>query len=227
MKLLRKSLVGAGCVVVGLSALGAGAGAAAPKYPIVVQKTRVDLDGDGDTAPGDTPGRAEILQTAQYSWALRVHVKSNVLTTPLETPEESRQPRLVAVGNVNGRRGDELFVNLETARDSIPGGQPILLYTYYHGQLVQADSGSTQLGVGDGSGPGVTYGVGCRSHGNQHLVVSREYESSFITGHPGWSERDLFYGWRHGHLHYLGRTGVHRITGAPRNTLTCGHTPVP
>jgi hypothetical protein len=175
----------------------------------LVYRTHADLDGDGRadvvsahktngqhgsiTATLAT-GRAVSIQTATFSVAL---------------------PAIVAVGNVDGRAGDELFVDVE----HISTNEFIGIYTYWHGQFRLA-----KTLAGYSAHPGLWAGMTCSARGSKHLITVHQ----FVEQARGWTRQDTVYAWSGPTLVVSATEPARAITGTPPPILVglhCGHAP--
>ncbi len=127
-------------------------------------------------------------------------------------------PGLVATGNLDGRPGEELFVDVVhvTTADSIG------IYTDWRGNLVRAGTLPAY-----GNDYGVVYGITCSAQGTRHTVTDHFFHIKFGTHQ--WMRQDTVYGWQGPALKQLAREPATRLRGAPSPALVgveCGHPPV-
>jgi hypothetical protein len=87
-------------------------------------------------------------------------------------------PGLVASGNVDGRPGEELLVDV----GHVTTAESIGIYTYWHGGLVRAGTLSAY-----GYDYGVLYGFTCSARGTRHFITQHDFyiNSAPIDGRAG------------------------------------------
>ena len=127
-------------------------------------------------------------------------------------------PGLVATGNVDGRPGEELFVDVT----HVTTAESISIYTDWRGSLVRAGTLPAY-----GNDYGVLYGITCGAQGNRHLVTDHSFYIRFGTHQ--WMGQDTVYVWQGPALKLFAREPARRLRGAPSPTLIgvqCGHVPV-
>ena len=94
-------------------------------------------------------------------------------------------PGLVATGNVDGRGGEELFVDDQ----HVTTAESISIYTYWHGGLVKAGTLSA-----DGYDYGVLYGLTCSGQGTRHFVTQHFFYIDVATHR--WMRQDTVLVWQ-------------------------------
>jgi len=127
-------------------------------------------------------------------------------------------PGLLATGNVDGRPGEELFVDVV----HVTTAESIGIYTDWRGSLVRAGTLPAY-----GNDYGVLFGVTCGAQGNRHTVTDHSFYIRFGT--HSWMRRDTVYVWHGPTLKQLAREPARRLRGAPSPALVgveCGHPPV-
>jgi len=126
-------------------------------------------------------------------------------------------PGLVASGNVDGRPGEELFVDVV----HVTTAESISIYTDWRGSLVRAGTLSAY-----GNDYGVLYGITCSVAGGRHLVTEHGFSIKFGT--HSWMRQDTVYSWKGPALKVFARGPARRMRGAPSPALVgvqCGHPP--
>jgi Immunoglobulin-like domain of bacterial spore germination len=127
-------------------------------------------------------------------------------------------PGLVASGNVDGRPGEELFVDVTHVSTS----ESIGIYTYWRGSLMRAGTLPAY-----GNDYGVLYGITCGAQGARHLITDHSFYIRFGTHQ--WMRQDTVYAWQGPALKLLARDPAKRLRGTPSPALVgvqCGHIPV-
>ena len=107
-------------------------------------------------------------------------------------------PGLAAAGNVNGRRGDELFVDLH----HLTTAEIIGVFTFAKGHLRLAGKVFAY-----GNDFPIHWGVDCATHGTKRVMVDHEFQLQIVGTHWRWTRKDVFFVWRGSVLH---RTGAAR-----------------
>lgn len=124
-------------------------------------------------------------------------------------------PDLVAAGNVDGRPGEELFVDVT----HVTTAESISIYTYRQAHLVKAGTLSAY-----GYDFGILYGLTCSVKSTRHFITEHDFSLKFGT-HP-WMRQDTVYVWHGATLKRLARHAATLIKGQPSPTLVdvqCGH----
>jgi len=208
-----------GGAVVALALVPAGAvaalaygrpGVGASTSPRLVYSARADVDGDGrpdrvTLHTGAAGGRLEVALA--YGRVIVVNARSDAPFLP----------GLVAVGNVDGRPGEELFVDVE----HITTDEMIAVYTYAAGGLRLAGTLPAY-----GEEYGLRFGITCSVRAGRHVITEHEFE---LQRSRRWTRRDTVYVWRGAALGRSIRGPAAPIAGAPPASLTgvaCGHAPV-
>jgi len=115
-------------------------------------RARVDVNGDGK------PGLVILRKRSRGQGVISLTLTSGHRSS-IETSSFAKMlPALVAVGNVDGRAGDELFVDVE----HFSTNEFIGIYTYWKGQLRLA-----KTLPGYSAHPGVWAGMTCSTHGSR------------------------------------------------------------
>jgi hypothetical protein len=188
-----------------------GVGAAAS--PRLVYRARADVDGDG------RPDQVTLLRTGPAGGLLEVTLASGRLlavSTPSDAPF---LPGLVAVGNVDGRPGEELFVDVGHTTTA----EAIAVYAYAAGNLRLAGTLAAY-----GEEYGLSFGITCSARGGRHFVIQHEFQLQLSKPHR-WTRRDVVYVWRGAALRLSARGQARAIAAGPPASLTgvqCGHMPV-
>jgi len=115
-------------------------------------RARVDVNGDG------RPDLVILRKRSRGQGVISLTLMSGRRSS-IETSSFAKMlPALVAVGNVDGRAGDELFVDVE----HLSTNEFIGIYTYWKGQLRLA-----KTLPGYSAHPGVWAGMTCSTHGSR------------------------------------------------------------
>jgi len=133
------------------------------------------------------------------------------------TSDAMWMPGLVASGNVDGRPGEELFVDVA----HVTTAERISIYTFWHGGLVKA---GTLPACGDDHG--VLYGVTCSVQGTRRFITDHSFYIKFGTDQ--WMRQDTVYVWQGPALKLLTRGAAERPRGQPPPPLIgvqSGHLP--
>ena len=173
------------------------------------------MDGDGrldliNLRTASQPGGAVIQVTLASGRVLSV--RTGTMPAAL--------PALVTVGNVDGRPGDELFVDVE----HISTSDSIGVYTYAGGQLRLAGEAPVS------AHPGLFAGITCTARGSQRILSAHQFVLQPLTGPRYWTRQDTNYVWQGSLLSQQAPAAVTRIAGTPPPGLVgvhCGHTPTP
>jgi hypothetical protein len=182
--------------------------AATPKR---VYRTHADVNGDGRPdlvtlrkGSFTTPGRLSVALAGGRRLSVKIPTDAVYL------------PSLLAVGNVDGRRGAELFVDTI----HVTTAESVGIFTLWAGKLKLA---GTLSAFGEDSGS--RFGISCTRRGARHLVIQHDFEQDVAAaGHP-WTRRDTTYTWSAGALMLLKHGRAHRIHGTPPSALAgvqCG-----
>jgi hypothetical protein len=181
----------------------------------VVYRAHANVDGDG------RPDLVTLRRTSASAGRLQVALASGRLLS-VKTPTDAPWlPGLVATGNVDGRAGEELFVDVT----HITTSEAIYVYTYWQGQLRLAGRLSAY-----GYDYGILSGITCSGDGSKQFVTERNFllQPSLLAGH--WTEQDTQYIWQGPTLKLYATHPARSIHGSPSPTLVgvqCGHTPTP
>ncbi len=191
------------CAIAIAVCAGAGVAVAASQggpavSPRLVYRARADIDGDGRLdaivlTPASSGGRLEA--TLSSGRTLVVHTASDAFFLP----------GLLAVGNVNGRPGAELFVD----EQHITTEENIAIYTYAGGTLRRAGALPAY-----GSDFGIRFGLTCASRAKRHYIYDDLYELRG-SAHRRWVRRETVYVWRGSTLKRLGSSPARSISGPP------------
>lgn len=166
--------------------------------PHLVYRARADIQGNGrlDTivlTPASTGGRIEATL-------------SSGRTVVVDTASDAYfLPGLVAIGNVDGRPGAELFVD----EQHITTEEIVAIYTYAGGALRRAGALPAY-----GSEFGIRFGLTCASRGGRHYVYDDLYELRGAA-HRRWTRRRTVYVWRGPRLRRLSVGPARSIPRAP------------
>lgn len=179
-------------------------------------RAHADVDGDG------RPDLITLRKASQHQGGLirvalasgrRISVKTSMFAVFL--------PALVAVGDVDGRGGDELFVDVE----HISTNEFIGIYTYWKGQLRLA---ATMPGYS--AHPGLWAGMTCSARGVRHFVTVHQFVLTPSSQPHYWTQQDPEYVWQGPALKLYTTGPTRRLTGLPPPGLVglhCGHPPTP
>jgi hypothetical protein len=131
----------------------------------VVYRAHADVNGDGradlvilKTGSVASPGRLEVSLASGPRVSVKIPTDAVYL------------PGLISVGNVDGRPGAELFVDLV----HVTTAEQVGVYTYWHGQLRAAATFSAY-----GSDFGIRYGITCAANASKHFITQHEF---LLTG---------------------------------------------
>ena len=176
-------------------------------------RAHADVDGDGraDLITLQKTHNGHGLIELTLASGRRASVKTSTFAGAL--------PALVAVGNVDGRPGDELFVNVE----HISTNELIGVYTYWNGRLRLA-----RTLPGYSAHPGVWAGMTCSAHGTQHFVTVHQFGLGPVSPPRYWTRQDTAYVWRGPTLTLYASHPAQRLAGLPPASLIglhCGHEP--
>jgi photosystem II stability/assembly factor-like uncharacterized protein len=177
----------------------------------VVYRAYADLNGDGrrDLVTLRRTGPSKGLLTVGLAGGRRL-----LVTTPSDAVW---LPGLVASGNVDGRPGEELFVDVA----HVTTAESISIYTFWHGALAKAGTLPAY-----GYDYGVLYGVTCSARGTSHFVTDHSFYIKFGTHR--WMRQDTVYAWHGPVLKLISRGVAKRMPGPPSPALVgvqCGHLP--
>ncbi len=176
----------------------------------LVYRAHADVDGDGKpdliTLHRISPGHGLINARLASGPLLSINTSSIAVSLPA----------LSAVGNVDGRPGEELFVDVE----HISTNEFIGVYTYWKGQLRHAVTLS-----GYSAHPGLWAGMTCSAHASRHFISVHQF-----VRQPGryWTRQDTAYVWNGPSLKLYAKHPARRIPGLPSPSLVglhCGHSP--
>ena len=215
----RRLLLTIGCLGAATIATGAVSTAAKSKRPDhigahhFVYRARADIDGDGrldrvflSRHPAMTGHLAVTLATGRR---LALKMQSDAPFVP----------GLATIGNVNGRRGDELFIDLH----HLTTAEIIGVFTYTRGHLRLAGKVFAY-----GNDFTIHYGVNCATHGTKQVMIDHEFQLHVIGTHWRWTRKDVFFVWHGSALRRTGATGPRHITGHPPKAqvgVHCGQAP--
>jgi hypothetical protein len=124
-------------------------------------------------------------------------------------------PGLVAAGNVDGRPGEELFVDVT----HVTTAESISIYTYWQAHIVKAGMLSAY-----GYDHGILYGLTCSAKGTRHFITEHDFYLEF--GAHRWMRQDRVHLWQGAKLKRSARHAATLIKGQPSPTLVgvqCGH----
>jgi len=185
------------CAGAGVAAAASQPGGA-PMSPRLVYRAHADIEGDGRLdaivlTPASSGGRLEATLSSG---------RTVVVDTASDAPF---LPGLVAVGNVNGRPGAELFID----EQHITTEETIAIYTYAGGTLRRAGALPAY-----GSDFGIRFGLACASRGRRHYIYDDLYELRG-SAHQRWMRQETVYVWRGSTLKRLGSSPARSIPGPP------------
>ena len=178
----------------------------------VVYRAYADVNGDG---------RRDLVTLRHISTAkgqLTVALAGDGRLSVTTASDAKWLPGLVATGNVDGRPGEELFIDVQ----HITTAEGISIYTYWHRRLVKAGTLSAY-----GYDYGVLYGVTCSARGARHFITQHSFYIRFGTRQ--WMRQDTAYVWRGPALKLFASRPAKRIPGQPSPALVgvqCGHLPL-
>ncbi len=184
-----------------------------PTAQRLVYRARADVDGDG---------RRDVItlrKTSRTTGAIDVTLASGRHVSAATRSLAAGRPALVRTGNVNGRPGSELFVELDHTSTS----DAIGIYTLANGRLRLAGTLPTS------GHPGLFSGITCGSFHRRPIITLHSFVLRPQTGTPRyWTRTDSRYVWRSSML-VLDHTAVTvRLSGTPPPGLVgvrCGQPP--
>jgi hypothetical protein len=177
----------------------------------VVYRAFADVNGDGRL------DQVTLRRTGVSRGELTVALRSGGRLLVATSSDAVWLPGLVATGNVDGRAGEELFVDVA----HVTTAESIGIYTDWRGRLVRAGVLSAY-----GSDYGVLYGITCGVQRSRHLVIEHSFYIKFGTHQ--WMRRDTVYAWQGPALKVFVREPTRGLRGAPPPALVgvqCGHLP--
>jgi len=213
-------------VVIGIGGAAEGAepqrAASAPSAssPTLLHRALADVDGDGrpDIVTLSRSNSGTAVQP--NGGRLQVELASGPVISVSTATDAPYLPGLVRVGNVDGRPGEELFVDV----GHITTEEDIAVYTYANGRLLDAGTFAAY-----GEEYGIRSGITCSVRAGAHLLTQRAFELR-SSGTRRWWERNTVYRWAGTRLALRSRGSAHRIAGGPPAALVgvhCGHVPAP
>jgi hypothetical protein len=179
----------------------------------VVYRAHADVDGNGK------PDLVTLRRTSSSGGRLQVVLSSGRLLS-VNTPTDAVWlPGLVATGNVDGRPGDELLVDVT----HVTTAETIYIYTYWHGRLRLAGRSSAY-----GYDYGTLSGLTCSVQGSKHFITEHDFslQPPSVSGH--WTRQDTRYVWQGPSLKLSATHPAYSIQGNPSPALVgvqCGHAP--
>jgi len=197
------------CLVQQALALPASNARANPK---VVYRAFADVNGDGRL------DLVTLRRTGASKGELTVALRGGGRLFVATPSDAVWLPGLVATGNVDGRAGAALFVDVA----HVTTAESIGIYTESRGRLVRAGTLPAY-----GNDYGVLYGVTCGAQGNRHTVTDHSFFIRFGTHQ--WMRHDTVYMWQGPALKLFSRGRTSRLRGAPSPVLVgvqCGHPPM-
>ena len=215
----RRLLIPLGCLCAAAIAVSAISSAAVARRPDhigahrFVYSARADIDGDGRL------DRVVLTRHPVMTGHLEVRLATGRRLALKMQSDAPFVPGLAATGNVNGRRGEELFVDLH----HLTAAEVIGIFTYAKGHLRLAGKVFAY-----GNDFTVHWGVNCATHGTRRVVIDHEFQLHIVGTHWRWTRKDVFFVWRGSVLHRTGAHGPRHITGHPPKDqvgVHCGHAP--
>ena len=173
-------------------------------------RAHADVDGDG------RPDLIALRKSSRNRGLIQVAFASGRHVWVTTSTSAAALPALVTVGNVDGRPGDELFVDVE----HISTNEFIGVYTYWHRQLRLAKTLD-----GYSAHPGLWAGMTCGARDAKHFITVHQFVQQ--TG-SSWTREDTDYVWRGPALKLYAAHPARRISAAPSPALVglhCGHRP--
>lgn len=196
------------------------AGAAASKLSHIrahglVYSAHADVDGDG------RPDLVTLHRHPAQTGHLLVRLATRRRLTAKMSSDAPFVPGLAASGNVNGTRGDELFVDMH----HLFTNDVIGIFTYVHGRIRLVG----QV-LAFGNDYPLRFGVTCTTHGARHVVIDHEFQLHFAgPSLPSfWTRQDTFFRWKGSALRLTAKLGPRRIAKRPPTDqvgIQCGHAP--
>jgi hypothetical protein len=171
------------------------------------RSTRIDERNTVERWLSGTQGLIEVTLAS----GRRVSIKTSTFAAAL--------PALVAVGNDDGRPGDELFVDVE----HISTSEFIGVYTYCNGQLRLA-----KTLPGYSAHPGLWAGMTCTAQGSKHFITVHQFVLGPVPQPRYWTRQDTDYVWQGPALKLFASHPARQIPALPPPALAglhCGHPP--
>ena len=189
----------------------AGVAAASTSQPRLFYRAHVDVTGSGH--------RSLVTVThASSGGRLTVSLGSGHRLSVALPSDAPFLPGLVSAGNVDGRPGAELFVDVL----HITTDEEIRILTVWNGHL---RSGGQLPAYGEDNG--IRFGMTCAATAKRHLVTDHAFTLHFAAHPRYWSRRDTVYAWTGPHLVRIRRGPAVRLSGAPpagQLGVRCGST---
>lgn len=178
----------------------------------VVYRAYADVNGDGRL------DLVTLRHTSNSKGQLTVALSGGGRLSVTTSADAVWLPGLVASGNVDGRPGEEVFVDV----GHVTTAESISIYTDWQGALVRAGTLSAY-----GYDYGVLSGLTCSAQGTRHFITQHDFHIKFGTRQQ-WMRQDTVYVWRGPRLELLARRAATRLPGQPSPALVgvqCGHAP--
>ena len=175
----------------------------------VVYRAQADVNGDG------RPDLVTLRHMSASNGKLTVMLAGGGRLSVTTPSDAVWLPGLVAAGNVDGRPGEELFVDVT----HVTTAESISIYTYWQAHLVKAGTLSAY-----GYDYGILYGLTCSAEGTRHLITEHAFYLDFGTHR--WMRQDTVYVWQGATLKRFARHAATLIQGQPSPTqvgVQCGH----
>ena len=177
-------------------------------------RAHADVDGDG------RPDLITLRRSSRHrGGSIEVVLASGRRTSVRTSTFAAFLPALVAVGNVDGRGGDELFVDVE----HISTNEFIGIYTSWKGQLRLA---ATLPGYS--AHPGLWAGMTCSMQGVRHFVTVHHFVLTPPSQPHYWTQQNTEYVWQGPALKLYATGPTRRLPSLPPPGLVglhCGHPP--
>jgi hypothetical protein len=175
----------------------------------LVYRAYADVNGDG------RPDLVTLRHVSASKGKLTVMLAGGGRLSVTTPSDAAWLPALVAAGNVDGRPGEELFVDVT----HVTTAESISIYTYWQGHLVKAGTLSAY-----GYDYGILYGLTCSAKSTRHFTIEHDFYLKFGTDR--WMRQDAVYLWQGATLRRFARHAATLIKGQPSPTLVgvqCGH----
>ena len=143
-------------------------------------RAHADANGDG------RPDLVTLRKTHRGHGLIAVTLASGRRVSVKTSTSAGALPALVAVGNVDGRPGDELFVDVE----HISTNEFIGVYTYWQGRLRLAGTLP-----GYSAHPGLWAGMTCGTRGATHFITVHQFVLGPVSQPRYWTRQDTEYVW--------------------------------
>lgn len=212
MRAFRAALTTIG-LVAALCAASAGAKLAHIVKHNLLYSAHADVDGDG------RPDLITLRRHPVLVGHLNVRLASGRRLAARMRSDAPFVPGLATAGNVNGIRGEELFVDIQ----HFAANDVIGVYTYARGRLRLAGTAMAY-----GSDFPVRNGITCTVRGRRRLIVQHQFQLHVIGPHWRWTRKDTVFVWKGTRLRLAAEHRPRWIKGHPparQVGVQCGSAP--